>query len=113
MKIEKFGVYLADLDPRQGTEPGKIRPVVVIQTDLLNAIHPSTVVCPMTTHIIKDAEILRVHLPKKEAGLDKDTDILVDQIRAIDNHRFKKRLGNLSLNNRNKLLENLEILILE
>ena len=42
MTIKKFHLYLADLNPRMGTEPGKTRPVVVIQTDLLNPTHPST-----------------------------------------------------------------------
>ena len=48
MEIKKWRVYVAKLDPRMGTEPGKARPVVVVQTDLLNGTHPSTVVCPLT-----------------------------------------------------------------
>src|SRR3989338_4141446 len=113
MKIEKFQIYLADLNPRMGTEPGKIRPVVVIQTDLLNAVHPSTIICPLTTKVSKEADILRVHVPKSEGGLDVDSDILVDQIRAVDNRRFKKHIGKMTAHQRNKLLENLKILILE
>ena len=113
MKIEKFHIYLADLNPRMGTEPGKIRPVVVLQTDLLNNIHPSTVICPLTSRIISASDILRVHLHKKESGLDYDSDILVDQIRALDNRRFKKHLGKLSPAHQNQLLENLKILVLE
>lgn len=113
MKIEKFGVYLADLNPRTGTEVGKTRPVVVIQTDLLNNAHPSTIVCPLSTNVLEAADILRVHLAKRESGLEKNSDILVDQIRAIDNRRFKKHIGKLSSNHQTKLLENLRILILE
>ena len=96
-----------------GTEPGKVRPVVVIQTDLLNNTHPSTIVCPVTTQVVREAYVLRVHLPKKESGLSKDSDIIVDQIRAIDNRRFKKHLGKLSSQHGGKLLENLQTLILE
>ena len=113
MKIEKFHVYLADLNPRLGTEPGKIRPVVVIQTDLLNNTHPSTIICPMTSKIVKAVNILRVHVSKKESNLRYDSDILVDQIRAIDNKRFKKHLGKLSTHVQNRLLEDLQILIQE
>ena len=113
MKVEKFRIYLADLNPRMGTEPGKVRPVVVIQTNLLNDVHPSTIVCPLTTHVMKDVVTLRVHIPKKESGLEKDSDVLVDQIRAIDNRRFLKHLGRLSLSRQEKLLENLRIVILE
>ena len=113
MKLEKFNVYLADLNPKVGTEPGKIRPVVVVQSDLLNNVHPSTIICPITSHVSKDANILRVHIQKKEAGLKEDSDILVDQIRAIDNRRFIKCVGRLSFKHQEKLLENLKILILE
>ena len=113
MKIEKFHIYLADLNPRIGTEPGKVRPVVVLQTDLLNNIHPSTVICPLTTKITKEANILRLHLSQKETGLDHDSDILVDQIRAIDNRRLLKHVGKLKQHHQKKLLENIKTLILE
>ena len=113
MKIEKFGVYLADLKPSFGTEPGKSRPVVVVQTDLLNGIHPSTIVCPMTSRVVRGLETLRVHVAEKESGLTQASDILVDQIRAIDNRRFRRRLGRLSESSRMKLTENLHILVLE
>ena len=87
--IKRGQLWWANLDPARGTEPGKIRPVVVIQTDLLNdAGHPSTVVCPITTQITKKVSILRIHLAKGEAGNPDPSDILVDQIRAIDNTRF-------------------------
>ncbi len=114
MKIRKFNIYLADLSPRFGTESGKTRPVVVLQTNLLNdGQHPSTIVCPITTQVVRGAEILRVHLSKKGMGLKKDSDILADQIRAIDNRRFVKHLGELNLIDKVKLIENLKILIFE
>jgi len=56
-------VWLADLNPRRGTEPGKTRPVVVVQAQaLLNADHPSTLVVPLTTQLIDDAEPLRIRI---------------------------------------------------
>jgi mRNA interferase MazF len=136
MKIRKFNLYLADLSPRFGTEPGKTRPVVVLQTNLLNdGQHPSTIICPITTNVIRGAEILRVHLSKKGigpsgsrpraetrglgvpvltgTGLKKDSDILVDQIRAIDNRRFVKHLGELNPLDKAKLIENLKIILFE
>lgn len=113
MKIEKFHIYLADLNPRMGTEPGKIWPVIVLQTDLLNNIHPSTVICPLTTKVIKEVDILRVHLSKKETSLDQDSDILVDQIRAIDNRRLLKHIGKLKQQHQQQLLDNIKTLILE
>jgi mRNA interferase MazF len=67
--IRHGGLYLADLNPRQGTEPGKARPVLVIQTDLLNeAPHPSTWILPCTTRLTGE-NLLRVQLPRGIAGL--------------------------------------------
>ncbi len=95
MKIKQFEVWIADLNPRMGSEAGKIRPVVIIQTDLLNSVHPSTIICPITTNIQIESEILRVHLKMGMAKLKQDCDILIDQIRSIDVKRLQKKLGNL------------------
>jgi len=86
MQIRQYEIWLADLSPRFGTEPGKTRPVVIIQTNLLNDTHPSTIICPLTTNVIAEAEILRVHIRKGQ--LKQASDILIDQIRAIDNTRL-------------------------
>jgi len=111
MEIKKWNVYLADLNPRFGTEPGKTRPVVVVQTNLLNNQHPSTIICPLTTHIHPQSDILRVHLRKGEAGLIEKSDAMVDQLRAIDNRRFIKRLGMIGRLNQKKLAENIQIIL--
>ena len=94
MSIKQFDIWIADLNPTHGTEPGKTRPVAIIQTDLLNSSHPSTIICPITTNVIENSEILRVHL--KKGQVEKQSDILVDQIRAIDNKRLLKRIGKLT-----------------
>ncbi len=78
MKIKQYDIWLANLNPSKGTEPGKIRPVVIVQTDLLNDSHLSTIICPISTNLIPDAELLRVHL--KKGQLDKLSDVLIDQI---------------------------------
>ena len=89
----KFGeIWLANLNPRMGTEAGKKRPVLIIQSQiLLDVNHISTIVLPITTQIIEDTEILRIRV-LQENDLRKDSDIMVDQIRAIDNSRLVKRL---------------------
>lgn len=109
MKIKQFDIWLADLNPSKGTEPGKTRPVVIIQTDLLNETHLSTIVCPVTTNVKSEIELLRVHL--KKGQLDKLSDVLVDQIRAIDNRRLLKRLGKLTKDQKDKLKTNLQIVL--
>ncbi|MCG9900466.1 MAG: type II toxin-antitoxin system PemK/MazF family toxin [Hydrotalea sp.] len=108
MIYKQYDIWLADLNPTMGTEPGKTRPVVIIQTDLLNDTHLSTIVCPITTNIHLEAKILRVHLKKQ---LSKPSDILVDQPRAIDNKRFLKRLGKLTREQILQLRDNLRIVM--
>ena len=112
MSIKQFEIWIADLSPQIGTEPGKTRPVLIVQTNLLNKIpHPSTIVCPVTTNIKKDSEILRVHLEKGMAKLHQNCDIMIDQIRAIDNKRLIKRVGNLPQDIIDLVKENIQIII--
>ena len=81
-------IWLADLEPRRGTEPGKTRPVLIIQSQaLLDAGHPSTLVVPLTTTLVDDAEPLRVRVPAT-GRLRRESDLLIDQLRAIDNRRL-------------------------
>jgi mRNA interferase MazF len=80
-------IWLANL-PGRGTEPGKVRPVLLLQNQaLLDAGHPSTLVVPLTTNLVDDAEPLRLRV-LAGSGLEKDSDLLVDQLRAIDNKRL-------------------------
>ena len=109
MKIKQYDIWLADLNPTVGTESGKTRPVVIVQTDLLNDTHLSTIICPLTTNVKPKVELLRVHLQKRQ--LQKLTDVLVDQIRAIDNRRLIKKLGQLSKEQSLTLKENLRIVL--
>jgi mRNA interferase MazF len=110
--IKQYEVWLADLNPRKDTESEKIRPVLIVQTNLLNSIsHPSTLVCPLTTKIHLKSEILRVHLKKGIANTDKDCDIMIDQIRAIDNDRFLKKIGEIPNSIAEKVKENILIIL--
>jgi len=112
MLIKQFEIWVADLNPKIGTEPGKTRPVLIVQTNLLNSIpHPSTIICPITTNVNKDSEILRVHLKKGMANLHQACDIMIDQVRAIDNKRLMKKIGNLSTDLTAKIKENLQIIM--
>ena len=112
MQVKRFEIWVADLNPQLGTEPGKTRPVLVVQTNLLNKIpHPSTIICPLTANIQKESEILRVHIKKGTADLKENCDIMIDQVRAIDNKRLIKKLGELPESLSNKVKENLAIIL--
>ena len=112
MEIRQYEIWLADLNPRIGTEPGKTRPVMVVQTNLLNKVpHPSTLVCPLTTRVARKSELLRVHLKSGTANLHQDCDILIDQLRTIDNMRLIKKIGVIPDHAVQIIRENLKIIL--
>jgi mRNA interferase MazF len=109
MEIKQFDIWLVDSKTSMGAEPGKTIPVVVIQTNLLNDVHFSTLICPITTNVKLEIDLLRVHLNNNQ--LDKVSDILVDQIRVIDNKRFLKKLSKLTKEQQEQLKFNLKIVM--
>jgi len=111
MKINQFEIWIADLNPKFGTESGKIRPVVIVQTDLLNNIHPSTLICPLTTNIKSKTNLLRVHLKSGMSNLKEDCDVLVDQLRSIDNKRLINKIGKMPDTQISILKENIKIIL--
>lgn len=111
MKIKQYEIWIADLEPRRGTETGKVRPVVIVQTDFLNSLHPSIIICPITTNVEKASEILRVHLKKGSGNMQEPSDIMVDQIRAIDKRRLLNKVGELPSDIKRKLAENIKIVL--
>lgn len=111
MRIKQFEIWIADLNPKMGTETGKVRPVIVVQTDLLNQEHPSTIICPITTNVKADSEILRVHLKRSKFGLKEDCDIMIDQLRSVDNKRLIKKIGAVRSDIAQKIRDNLKIVL--
>ena len=92
MAFRRGGVYLANFNPSKGTEPGKIRPCIVMQSNLLNdAGHPSTTILPLTSQLIEDAAPLRYRLTSRDR-LEFDSDVMLDQTRTIDNRRINNEL---------------------
>jgi mRNA interferase MazF len=111
MKIKTNDIWLANLDPRFGTETGKTRPVLIVQTDMLNNIHPSTLICPITSNVKTESKILRIYLDKERTKLKENCDVMIDQLRAIDNKRLIKKIGELPKELRPRLQENLKIVL--
>jgi len=92
MAFKRGAIYLANFNPSKGNEPGKIRPCLVMQSDLLNeAGHPSTTVLPLTTQLIDDAAPLRYRIKARDE-LHADSDLMLDQTRTIDNQRITSDL---------------------
>ncbi|MBU0765755.1 MAG: type II toxin-antitoxin system PemK/MazF family toxin [Bacteroidetes bacterium] len=111
MSAKRNEIWVANLDPRYGTETGKVRPVLIVQTDLLNKFHPSTLVCPITTNVKIESKILRVNIKKGIAKVKEDCEIMIDQLRAIDNRRLIKKIGEIPREIEEKVKENIKIIL--
>ena len=92
--VSRGQIWLANLNPvKKNNEVGKIRPVLVFQNDILNqSDYPTTIVLPLTTQLIDGVQPIRMRIDKRE-NLKKDSDIVITQIRSIDNTRFIEYLA--------------------
>ncbi len=105
MQIKRGHLYIVDFNPRIKTKPGKRRPALVLQSDLVNeAGYPSTIVLPSTTRLVENAGILRYRLKKGEGGIARDSDLLLGQVIAVANESFRQEIGSLP----NSMMEELE-----
>ena len=113
MITKPFEIYLANLNPKKGHEVGKTRPVVVIHSTLIEGVLQTSIVCPITTQL-SPATLLRVHLPLNEShttGLTEPSDVIVDQIRSINNQRLIKKLGELPSAQAEQLQKSLQTIL--
>lgn len=109
--MKQFEIWMANLEPAFGAEPGKVRPVVIVQSDLLNSLNPSSaIICPITTKIVS-GKYLRINIPANSCGLIEGSDIMIDQIRAIDIRRLRKYIGSLPGSIQELIKENLNIVL--
>jgi len=109
MMVCRGEIWLVNLNPiKKSNEMGKVRPVVVFQNDELNhSDYPTTVIIPLSTSLVDDAQPIRMRIKARE-NLEKDSDIVVTQIRAIDNDRFIQKLATLKDTEMNLLKELLD-----
>lgn len=98
MMAYKGEIWLANLNPvKRNNEVGKVRPVLIFQSDELNLNgYPTTIILPITTSLIDNAEPLRYRIYKRD-NLLSDSDILIAQVRAIDNSRLIEKIAQLEI----------------
>lgn len=96
MEIKRGYLYIVDFNPRIKTKPGKLRPALVLQSDLVNeAGYLSTIVIPTTTRLIENPGVLRLRIRKGQGGLARDSDLLLGQLIAVANDSFQAEIGRL------------------
>jgi mRNA interferase MazF len=111
MKIRFGHLYTADMNPRVRSKPGKVRPVVVVQsTSVIEAGSPGIVVLPTTSRTYPE-NALRVHLPKACAGNTLASDVLVDQVHTLDRSLFRRELGKIPPDRMDRIFEGLAMLL--
>uniref|UniRef100_UPI0032EDAD4D type II toxin-antitoxin system PemK/MazF family toxin n=1 Tax=Ekhidna sp. TaxID=2608089 RepID=UPI0032EDAD4D len=105
LKRNKFDLWLADLGVKAGTEMGKVRPVVIVQSDILSALN-STIVCPISSSPWEITP-LQIQIEGGESGLLHDSVIFMDQLRALNNDKLIRKLGTLSIEKQSMLNQKL------
>ena len=108
-EIRRGEIFLTNLEPVKGSEQGGIRPVLIIQNDIGNQYSTTIIVAPITSRIFEKEFPTNVFVSKKDSKLDKDSTILLNQIRTIDKRRIIKRIGVLDSFTMNKVDRALKI----
>ena len=97
MNIKRGDIYYADLSPVIGSEQGGIRPVLIIQNDIGNKYSPTVIAAAITSQRDKTKLPTHISVEASDCGLDKDSIVLLEQVRTIDKQRLKERMGSLDI----------------
>ena len=103
VEIKRGDIVLVDFEPVKGSEQGGIRPALVVQNNIYNKYSPTTIVAPITSKFYKKEYPTNVFLFKTDSNLDRDSTILLNQIKTIDKLRIRKKILVLSEEIMNKV----------
>ena len=95
MLVRRGDIFFADLNPVIGSEQGGLRPVLILQNDIGNTYSPTTIVAALTSRIKRAKLPTHVEVDKNRYALERDSVILLEQLRTIDKQRLKERVGQL------------------
>lgn len=109
MIIKRGDIFYADLSPVIGSEQGGVRPVLVVQNDIGNKYSPTVIAAAITSQINKAKLPTHIEISAQDYGLQKDSVILLEQIRTIDKKRLKEKIGHLDDELMDKVNEALSI----
>lgn len=94
--VKRGDIYYASLSPVVGSEQGGVRPVIIIQNDIGNRYSPTVIVAAITSQINKAKLPTHVEISSEEYGLNKDSVVLLEQIRTLDKRRLKEKIGRMT-----------------
>lgn len=111
MEVRRGDIVYANLNPVIGSEQGGTRPVLVLQNDIGNRFSPTTIVAAITSRIKKAKLPTHVEIAAANYGLERDSVILLEQLRTIDKRRLKEKLAHLDAATMSRVNEGLLISI--
>ena len=94
--VKRGDIFYADLSPVVGSEQGGVRPVIIIQNDVGNKYSPTVIVAAITSQINKAKLPTHVEISSEAYGLNKDSVVLLEQIRTLDKRRLKEKIGRMT-----------------
>ena len=95
MSVKRGEIYYADLSPVVGSEQGGVRPVLIIQNDVGNRYSPTVIAAAITSQRDKAKLPTHIEVAASSCGLQKDSTVLLEQVRTIDKRRLRERMGEL------------------
>ncbi|MBO4934787.1 MAG: type II toxin-antitoxin system PemK/MazF family toxin [Clostridia bacterium] len=109
MNVFRGDIYYADLSPVVGSEQGGTRPVLIVQNDVGNKYSPTVIAAAITSQTGKARLPTHIPIPAANCGLEKDSVVLLEQVRTIDKQRLKERMGHIGDESMNRVNEALTI----
>lgn len=97
LNIKRGDIFLINLEPVRGSKQGGVRPCLIIQNNYGNRYSPLTIIAPITSRVYEKEFPTNVFLLKKDSGLDKDSTVLLNQVRTIDKKRLIKKVVELDV----------------
>ena len=95
MNVRRGDFYYADLSPVVGSEQGGVRPVLIVQNDVGNRFSPTVIAAAITSQHDKANLPTHIEVGASGSGLVKDSVILLEQVRTLDKHRLREKMGRL------------------
>lgn len=95
-KIYRGELYYANLETVIGSEQGGIRPVLIVQNNIGNKYSPTVIVAAITSQINKAKLPTHVEISSEEYGLNRDSVVLLEQVRTLDKKRLKEKIGHMT-----------------
>ena len=109
MNIRRGDIYSADLSPVVGSEQGGVRPVLIVQNDVGNRHSPTVIAAAITSRTSKTRLPTHIDVRSDVSGLNRDSVVLLEQIRTIDKSRLKERMGHIDETNMNEINDAIQI----